>query len=155
MARYGATKTLAVSPTMDTNAYAVGDAVDDVQTFPRALEFGKTGYIQSVTVKDLAKQNGAFDILFFSAAVTSTITDNAALDLDDADLANYIGHVSISSGDYVSLNDNSVATKSNIALPIHTSIENGDVQAVIRANDAKTYGAADITFAVSFMLDVR
>lgn len=143
-----ATPTLAVAGT-----YASGDSVGTLITFTQASTDRDTGVIQHVTLVDLAKQNIAADIIFFSANPSgTTFTDNGALDIADADMSKVIGHVSISSTDYCSLNDNSFATKANIGLVFKLTTSN-TLYAAIVTRGAPTYTSGDITLEVGVLRD--
>ena len=105
-----------------TVAYTAGDLMGTKLTFADVIQadYGG-GEITSVTVVDLAKQLTAMDLLLFDELSTGTAWatgDNAALDVADADALNCIGKISIGTGDYSSLNDNAIATKST-SLPFY------------------------------------
>jgi hypothetical protein len=115
----GGIATPEVTPTVSSSpAYTAGDAVGGKMSFANAVRVsGGSGIIQSVRLVDQAKQSTAIDIIFFEADISTTVTDNAALDLADADALLAIGHVSIAATDYCALSDNSFATKTAIGLP--------------------------------------
>ena len=115
-----------------------------------------TGVLQSIVIQDLSKQNGAIDVLFFDSNPSSTIfTDNAALDIDDADLPKLIGSISITSSDYASYADNSVATKSNLGLTLkslNTSAQS-KIWVALVSRDTKTYVANEVSIAIGILQD--
>ena len=109
-----------------TVAYTAGDLVGTKLTFADVIQadYGG-GEITSVTVVDLAKQLKAMDLIVFSedlatgtGATNWSTGDNAALDVADSDALNCVGKISISTGDYASLNDSAIATKS-ASLPFY------------------------------------
>lgn len=143
-----ATPTLAVA-----GAYASGDVVGTLITFTQASTDRDTGIIQSIVLCDLAKQNIAADIIFFSANPSATtFTDNSVLDIADADLPKVVGHVSLLASDYCSLNDNSFATKANCGLVFKLTTTN-TLYAVIVTRGAPTYTSGDITLEVGILRD--
>ena len=114
-----------------------------------------TGVLQSISVQDLSKQNGALDIVFFDSNPTATtFTDNTALDIADADLPKVIGSVSITSSDYASFSDNSVATKVNIGLVLKSySTTDNYIWIALVSRDAKTYVANELSVSLGILQD--
>lgn len=105
-------KRISVTPTISNAAiYAAKDAVGGIMTFANAARSSAgSGVIRAVTVKDLGQQMAALDLILFDQTIGGTVTDNAAFDPLDADLANVIGWVSIAATTgYKDFNDNSVA----------------------------------------------
>lgn len=85
-------------PTVDTAAYASGDALGN-QVALTSAGTPIRGIIRSVKVIDAAEQSKALRIHFFSQAITAQ-TDNAAIAISDADALNYLGTVSVNDGVY-------------------------------------------------------
>ena len=112
------------TPTVDTSAYATGDCIDGKLEFTVATRgdplqaLGGSGIIESVVVTDRAKQDVALDlVLFDSDPASTTFTDNAALDIDDADLPNIVAVVNLLAADYDDFADNSVVQQTELAIP--------------------------------------
>lgn len=102
-----------VSVDPNTSIYADGDLVGEKLT----LAVPASGIIETITLIDQAKQNAALDLIFFiKNPSATTFTDNAALDVADADALNIIGAVRIAASDYVDLADNSVACLRGVGL---------------------------------------
>ena len=107
-------------------AYASGDVLGttspitaDVFRMEGNANVSASAILQSIIIKDLSKQSLAIDVVIFNANPTvTTMTDNSALDIADADIDKVIGVVSIVAADYAAFNDNSVATKVGIGLPM-------------------------------------
>lgn len=72
-----------VSPTVTAGAYSAADVVGGLLTFSGVPKRGK---ITEVVVTDQAKQAGALDLVLFNTEPT-TIADNGASDIADADIA--------------------------------------------------------------------
>lgn len=140
---------------VDGAAYGSGDVLGD--KCPIKIEAVRsqsdTGIIHSVIVQDLSNQSGAIDIVFFDSNPSSTtFTDNAALDINDADLPKVIGIVSVVAADYKSFADNAVATVKGIALPIK-SLSSPNLWIAVVSRDTKTYVADELSIAIGILLD--
>ncbi|UOF79218.1 hypothetical protein [Caudoviricetes sp.] len=135
----------------DTNAYVDGDLVGDLITFANAP---KSGIIETLTLVDQAKQDAALDVIFFSANPSSTtFTDNAALDIADADLLKVLGVIRIAATDYCDIADNAIATLRGLGLAYVA--EGGNLYACLLSNGATpTYAATgDLLLALSIIPD--
>jgi hypothetical protein len=99
-----------ISP--NSTAYASGDLIGRKLVLPGLVAYGGgRSLISSMALSDLDKQNVAIDVLFFESDPTgTTFTDNAALDVADADMPKICGLFSITASDYANFNDNSLAT---------------------------------------------
>ena len=99
---------LSKAVTVDTNIYAAGDNVGGLLTFENALDVGfKTGKITNVIISDLAKQAGDFDVVIFDANPSATtFTNNAALDIADADITKIAAVISLTTS--VNFADNEI-----------------------------------------------
>lgn len=103
-------RTFTVTPTVDTSAYATGDAIDVLQTIADFLRGAdQAGIIEQISIVDASGQDAPLDLIFYQSTVTGG-TDNAAYDPSEADLKESAGHVSIVAADYSTFANNSVAT---------------------------------------------
>lgn len=104
---------VAVTPTISTSIYAAKDAVGGIMSFTSAVRAsGGSGLLRQVTILDKGQQMAGLDLVLFTATIAGTVTDNAAFDPTDADLANIVGHVTFTATtDYKDFNDNSVSSK--------------------------------------------
>jgi hypothetical protein len=109
---------VSATPTVDTSAYASGDLIGAKITLANAVQVAAgSGELLSLVLSDLANQKSDIDVVLFdSDPSTTTFTDQAALDIDDADLVKVIGVISIAAADYVSFVDNAVATLRDLRL---------------------------------------
>jgi hypothetical protein len=109
---------LEATVTNDTNIYADLDQLGELITIANAFSGTSfKGSINSVTVIDAIKQKSAFRIFFFDEAPTIASSDNAALNITDAEMADKcIGKIEIAAADYKDLAANSVATVSGLNL---------------------------------------
>jgi len=114
-----------------------------------------TGILQSVCIQDLSKQDGAIDLVFFdSNPSATTFTNNAALDINDADLPKIIGSVSIESTDYSDFADSSSATKTGIGLVLKSYTAPYDtIWMAVVSRDAKTYVANELSISLGILQD--
>lgn len=117
----GPTRCVSASPTVDTGAYATGELIGSKLTFaPAAGSSAKgTGYIVSVLITDKAKQAVDLELVLFRANPSATtFTDQAAFDPADADLANVVAAISLTSAaSHFAYSDNSVHYVGSLALP--------------------------------------
>lgn len=126
-------------PTVDTAAYAAGDAVGGLLTFAGiARGGGAVVEIVQVVVTDLAKQNAPLDLVLFDRAFTPT-TDNTPFDPADADLPNLVGILNVVAADYASFNDNSAAIKK---VSVFCKPNTADLFGQLVARGTPTYAAA-------------
>ena len=130
--------------TVEASVYATGDLVGGLLTLATTA-FG--GLIQSVIITDLAKQNIAKDVVFFDTnPANTTFTENAALDIADADLVDVICVVPVL--DWFSFNDNSIGQALNLAVPF----SNTPLYAAIIERGAPTYvSTSDLTIRVGIL----
>lgn len=114
---------VSITPVLDLAAYADGDVLfPDMPLTAVAKENARTVTLISVAIRDLAKQNGAFDLFFFSAEpATGAYAANGVFTLDDTDSELFVGHVCILATDYANAAASSVATKRNIGLQMETT----------------------------------
>lgn len=143
-----------------SGAYVSGDTLGTGN--PVAIEVFRanngSGVLQSITLGDLTKQDGLVDVIFFgSNPSATTFTDNAALDIADADLPKIIGTVSIVAADYSDFNDNSVATKVGIGLPLlntsTTATTKLKLWLAFVSRDTKTYSANELSANIGVLQD--
>ena len=127
--------------TVSTDAYTANDCIGGLQTIeaPR-LQKPSDLVINSITISDAAGQKAAMNIIFFKVEPDdSTLTDNAAIDIDDAELKKVTGYVSIAADDYIDFADNSVACVTAVGLPIDS--DSDDLYFTIQAVGTPTYAA--------------
>lgn len=146
-----------LDPVVETGAYASGDLIGEKLTLTNVMENDfNTAVLLSVTVGDQAKQNSALDLIFWAEdPATGTFTDNAALDVDDADLDLIVAVVSVGAGDYVDFSDNSIAFIGGINQIIQASgDDNANLYLAIVSRGTPTYVATgDIRIKVGLLLD--
>ena len=152
MGVHGEERVPSVTPSIGTAAYSVGDAIGGLMTVPDAAAQHSGGVLSYVSVVDLAKNNTPIDVLFYKEAITPT-ADNSEMDAGDTDLtSHFMFKVSILSGDYVSLADNSVATSPPTAYPFRAD-GSGKIYAQARMAGTATMAAGDLTFKFGIMRD--
>lgn len=104
---------IAVTPTISTSAYAVGDQVGGKMTFTSAaLVSGGTGTITSATLTSRAANTKLpeLELLLFEADPTIASVDNGAADITDANLeaARPLPPIEFWTANYVPLANNTV-----------------------------------------------
>lgn len=110
---------IVVAPAPDTNIYASGDLIGAKLTLIPAVSGGLAGVIRAVSLVDQAKQNAAIDILFFDDDPSgTTFTNNAAIDIADADMTKLVGFAQIpATSGYAAFNDNNLGQAQNLFIP--------------------------------------
>lgn len=107
---------IAQTPAITAGAYHAKDAVGGKLTFANAVRAaGKRGIIRSLRIVDKADVKAELELWLFDQDFGAS-ADNAAFDPTDADLANCLGVIPVSTSDYFSANDNGVATFGNVGL---------------------------------------
>lgn len=156
-----ATRFGSASPTVDTGgAYATGELIGGKLTFTNLLRpTVGTGYLVSVNLVDKAAQAVDLELWLFSSNPTNTtFTDQAAFDLDDADLSKVAAVINLGSATRFALADNSVHFVGSLALPIRglnaSSQASGTLYGALVARGAYTgASASDITIILGASAD--
>lgn len=150
-------KVISFVPTITATPYSAGDTVGTVNaitgaTFPDGPYTGSgsgdvrgVSTIGTISVIDLAKQNVALDLFFFNQSPTVS-ADNAAFNMDDANAAHYIGHVTIATTDYANCTDTSFVCLKAVGLIV--SPIDDTIYCVVVARGAPTYAAGALTIKV-------
>lgn len=114
----GLPETIEVAVTTSATAYAAGDCIGGLISISNSTrEENRNLYIQSATVSDADAQSASFNLIIFDENPSSTtFTDNAKLDVADADLSKIKGRILIN--DTLAFNDNSISTADRLALPL-------------------------------------
>jgi hypothetical protein len=133
-----------VTPTVQAALYADGDQLGGVQELSSAVRDPENGMhggvLHSISIVDKASQASALEILFFDESPTLTSSENAALDISDAEMADKcLGSVAIAAADYVALNANSVATVNDLGLILKGANGSTSIYAAIRCGGTPTY----------------
>lgn len=92
----------AIIPVLDAAAYAANDVLFTATEIPNAVYAGKAALLAGVTVIDKDDQAAAgLDLYFFTVGTASMGARNApATSITDADAEEFLGRVSIASGDW-------------------------------------------------------
>lgn len=140
---FGDKKVLEATVTNDANIYADLDQLGELITITDAFSVASyKGSINSITVIDAVKQKAAFRIYFFDEAPTVASSDNAALDITDAEMiGKCIGKVEIAAADYKDLANCSVATVQGLNL-VYTS-KSSSLHCICQSGGTPTYGATN------------
>lgn len=158
----GKSNLISITPTLTTSAYTADDQMGSAMELAGALDDSSgTGAVLSVVVIDKDQEAPAFDILFFGDKPTVASSDNAALNITDAEMASkYLGTVSIESADYETLSANNTASKKAVGLLLKAIKSGGDnpngtsVWVVLQAKGAPTFTAAtDLTIKIGIVQD--
>lgn len=153
------TKFTTVQQTVTAGAYSTGQLVGGKITFTGATNqvTGK-GIITSALVIDQAKNGVAYDLVVFSSNPTgTTFTDNATLDIADADMAKICAIVSFATTDAVGFNDNGISYKGALAYPVFSVKADGSptlMYGALIARGSPTYAATtDVAVTIAVLCD--
>ena len=142
-----------VVPGTASGAYASGDQIGTPFEIKSAvLDSGGIATVASVAILDVAKQDQAVDIVFFSQQ-PSTGTDNSAWNPSAADLAMILGSAKILTTSYSDGSSRSVGTVGNIGLKVKpekatASQSNTSVWGLLVSRGTPNYGASAPTLSV-------
>lgn len=145
MARETHRKTITLDPTVDiAGAYASGDLVCEKLTLTNAvLREGGACAVEKVVVVDQAAQNAPIDLVFFDSDPTgTTFTENAALDVADADADRITGVVSVTAAMYAAFADNSAACWASTPVLLQAAAGSRDLYLAVVSRGTPTYVAA-------------
>lgn len=144
---------LSATPTVSTSpAYAAKDAVGGLMTFSNAARAsGGTIRVDAVQVEDKGQQMKDLDLVLFDRSITAP-TDNAVFAPSDAEVANCVGVVPITAGDFADFSTNSVASRTAVGL---SAVLNGtDLFGVLVARGTPTYAStSDIVVTLTIVQD--
>lgn len=145
---------LEVTLSLDTGIYASGDVLADTQEIASAFSgAGKPAILQSLCLLDKDDQGGALDLVFLRSN-TSIGTENAVLNIADADADEILTIVSIAAADYGDLANSQLVTKKadDAGMGVVLEATSGTslyVAAISR--DTKTYTASGIVVKVGLV----
>jgi hypothetical protein len=122
----GKTRIITATPVITASqAYAAGNLIGNAAlSFAAGAEapssnatnpVGASGIIRAVFIADKDKQDANIDVLFFSQALASTLTDKAAFNPTNADLLNCIGLAQITT--YSAFSGNGFGQVSGLYIP--------------------------------------
>ena len=140
--------------TTNGSAYAAGDNIGGKLTLPYAVRLtGGKGTISTVVLADLDKQNAEFDVVFFKADPSgSTLTNDAAISITDADILNAIGSITISPAHYIDLGASALATQEDLCLDFESNAQ--DIYASLVSRGTPTYtGTSNLQLSVTIERD--
>lgn len=131
-----------VALTVTAGAYSTGQCVGGLQTVSTNMfnvNVG-TGEIRGITISDEAKQSLDVDVVFFDTnPASTTFTDNATLDIADADLDKISTVVQVRT--HVTFNDNSVSISGDIARLIRATTTTNKIYFTLVARGSATFAA--------------
>lgn len=138
--------------------YASGDVLGkfnpvEIEVF---TEDNGTGILSSVAIQDLSNVNGAIDVLVFDEKPSNTtFTDDSVLDIHDLDLPKLISKTTITSTDYTSFSDNSIAIVKGINQPLknNSTTNKKSLWVVLQSRDTKTYVLDELSVVLGFLND--
>jgi len=150
LSQYGNTVTKSQTPTVTAGAYTANDFVGGKLTFDFSSEGNQGGVIISVAITDKGKQDAELELHLFTSLSGSTITDNGAATVVDADLVNFVGAFSTNDSTWRDYADNSAILLPNLGDGFDTLTLEG----FLVTRGTPTYAStSDITVIVAALLD--
>lgn len=135
---------------VNTDAYASGDLLGGKLTLSGVYPVGpKEPYLTSIAIQDLTEQSATIDVVLFDADPSgTTFTNNAELDIADADLPKIIGIYQVS--DYHAFADSSVGIATGVAMAAKP-IAGEDLYACLVSRGTPTYAANELSVVFGFV----
>ena len=169
----GLSYSVRLRPSISAGAYTANDQVGGIMTIDTGINPGNgtsskgrqaddAFELKSIKVIDEADQKAQLILSFFNISPTSAAGNDAAVSFSDDELQdNFLGSVTIATGDYISYANNAVATVRDIGLMLKTLTRTGNVGTqvgddkiymVAHTTGTPTYGATD---ALGIVVDLE
>jgi hypothetical protein len=151
----------AVTPNIQTSAYATGDVIGELMEFEGAFrEVKGSGHLTGVTISDKAAQAVDLELwLFFKEPENSTFTDNSAIAVSDNDIASGVIILSFGSATRFTSANNIIHYSGNQLHPVFGRVgdrnsTSSSLWGVLVSRGAPTFGsAADLTITLGIAQD--
>ena len=131
------------TPTLDTGAYADGDYMGTVLSFPVPKE-ATSIKINSAVIVDKADQGIALNLILFNSLPTIASADNAALALADDQLEKFAGSIAFAAADYIDATNGKAVLKGGLNLGVQPDTDTKYFYAILQAKGAGTFAADSI-----------
>ncbi len=149
----GHTKTVDVTFSLDTSAYAAGDVLAESQVIAGCMRVANgTGVLGGFVLLDEDDQGAELDVVFLSENV-SIGTENAAVAVSDAHARSVLGIVKVSADAWVDLGGARVATLLNVNVPVRPAADTNDVHVALVTRGTPTHSAGGIRGRFTFFQD--
>jgi len=126
---------------LSTDAYSAGDQMGGAIEFLNVLNGADSGggIITGAQLIDLSSTAFAADLMLFDQTTSIAATDNGStLAIADSDLLNVAGVISFTTGDYISLDDNAIAYKKDLHIPVVLKGSSNKLHGVLIARGSVT-----------------
>ena len=150
----GKSTVITSAQTVTATPYEAGDLVGAKISLTNAADTATgSGVVQSVVITDLAMQAGDYDVVFFSSDPTgTTFTDEAALDIADADLPKVVCVVPVTVS--ASFADNGVSYANGAGCAFDLGAGSTTLYAAIVVRSTPTFvGTSDVQLRVGILQD--
>jgi hypothetical protein len=149
----GKTKSVDVTFSLNTNAYAAGDVLAETQLLSGCMRMNDlTGVLSGFSLLDEDDQGLALDVVILNANV-SLGTENDAVSITDGNARNILGIVSVAAEDWVDLINSKLATKLNVNLPVVPVAQSKDLYVALITRGTPTHTASGIRGRFHFFQD--
>lgn len=144
---------VALSLTVDTNAYVSGDVLADTQTITDAMRIaGGHGVLQSVILLDPEAQAQPLDLYFFNVN-RALGTENGAPSISDTNLADCIGIVAIEAANYHGPSSAKIAVVTGIGLMLEAASGSRDLYVGAVTRGTPTHAGGALPLKLGFLWD--
>lgn len=138
-------KLVTVTLTPEPTALDAGDVAVAITEITNLLrDKGQCAMLRSLMLIDPADQGAALDFYFFRTAVTFGTLD-AAPSISDADCLQFLGKISIATGDYADLGGARVAHKNALDFLLKGAADSASIYVAATCVATPTYGANALT----------
>ena len=109
-------------------------------------------YLDAIHIADKGVGASQIDgLVFNSDPSNTTFTDNSSLDIDDEDLPEISGSFKIFSSDYITMNDNSFASVTQLCIPLFVDTnESFYISLIERGTPTRAVGDLTVTASLLF-----
>lgn len=143
-------RTVTVTLSADTSAFASGDVVADTQIVPQVVRIpGDAACLMSVKLVDEDDQGAALDIYLLNTS-GSMGTENSAPSITDANSRAIQAIIPIATGDYKDLGGTRVANLGNLFKVVQTASGSDLYVAVVNGAGTPTYTASGLKLTLGF-----
>ena len=145
---------ITVTPTVDTSLYATGDHLGSLMTLADVVDSDGEGVILDavMVLSKAVLTTPSIRVLLFDEAPTLTSSDNDALSITDAEMADKcVGSVNLVSGDAFDIATGSVLENKLQNCHLDCVAGSRTLYAILMAQTAQTYGSTtDLTVKFKF-----
>jgi hypothetical protein len=146
-------KVFDVTLTLDTSQYATGDALADTQEIAACMNnAGGGGSWTSCQVIDKDDQGANMKVYLFGGTVTFG-TENSAVSISDADLAECLGYASVDAWEDLGGVQLGQVPSAELGFPVQAKVDSRSLFVAVESEGTGTYTASGVVVRLGFDLD--